>query len=453
MREFEYIFDVGLLKGIGERRQYVVEQTLEECHNFKPIGQGLVAKESIEFPASLDVFRSVSDVERDLGFPRIVDISNKCYLLDYYSPQFNPFMGAVYIVNKSTNILGQRFGVTSYPDLADFGKFTVITSKGESYLSGVYSDDFSNTNQLNIDHSLGYCCCNFRGQLVSSSSRYAIWSNIGDVSFNKVKNTSGDIYIPSGNDVGIVGIKEVDSGIVIATFDGIWALIPVVSPVSTYGLRRIYPSGVQTVRAIESNNKEALLITSDGKLLYISGDFQVKEFDFSHLFGSEAHSIVYSKVDNLWYISSSKAGYCFNPQFGLSSINQAVTGIYSDALIGCGKVLNECKGIIQTAPFDLGYSGIKTITGIEIGKNLGIAYVSVLFRANQKEKWKESKSIRLNNFNAVGFPVAGSEFKIRLEVLNPSEANIDYIKVRWKMSDLRNLRGVYSPPPRGQYAS
>ena len=104
---------------------------------------------------------------------------------------------------------------------------------------------------------------------------------------------------------------------------------------------------------------------------------------------------------------------------------------------------------------DFGYRGQKTVFSIEVGTSeVEGAEVAIDWRTKITEDFQRTNFVPLNDLGTAVLIVSGVELKLcmRFSSFLPFTSSLDYVKIRWKMTDLRGLRGVYAAPPRGQSA-
>ena len=109
--------------------------------------------------------------------------------------------------------------------------------------------------------------------------------------------------------------------------------------------------------------------------------------------------------------------------------------------------------LIVSDIIDFGYRGQKTIFSIEVGTSeIEDAEVAIDWRMKITENFQRTSFVSLNDLGAAVLIVSGVEFRlcVRFGLFSPFVSSLDYAKIRWKMTDLRGLRGVYAAPPRGQ---
>jgi hypothetical protein len=106
---------------------------------------------------------------------------------------------------------------------------------------------------------------------------------------------------------------------------------------------------------------------------------------------------------------------------------------------------------LVTESIDFGFRGSKTIFVMEIG----IANYDQVFAAIDWIMDKNSSGVTAwvgeNSQGVFNLIIAGTTFKVMMKFTGvTSDTIVSYIKLRYKMTDLRSIIGVYAPPPRGQ---
>jgi hypothetical protein len=101
--------------------------------------------------------------------------------------------------------------------------------------------------------------------------------------------------------------------------------------------------------------------------------------------------------------------------------------------------------------FDMGYRGQKTISTMETDAYLTGDITAAVDYAFDINTFGTSPYFPINNVGIASINVAGNMFRFRLRFdENYSGFRLSYIRARYKMTDLRGVRGVYAPPLRGQ---
>jgi hypothetical protein len=111
--------------------------------------------------------------------------------------------------------------------------------------------------------------------------------------------------------------------------------------------------------------------------------------------------------------------------------------------------------VIVTEPFDMAYAGQKTLSSIESDAAVVSDPEAGADTTFDNNTWTLATYRDMNNQGVANVPVAGNSFRagIRFGAIY-NNTRISYLKVRFKMTDLRGMRGVYAPPSsfRGQGA-
>jgi hypothetical protein len=110
---------------------------------------------------------------------------------------------------------------------------------------------------------------------------------------------------------------------------------------------------------------------------------------------------------------------------------------------------------ITSEPIDFGYAGQKTISSIETDASIVDSPEAGADYTFNNNLWELVAYKPINNQGVSALTVSGNAFRISVRFAEIYETTrISYIKARFKMTDLRGLRGVYAPPTnfRGQGA-
>jgi archaellum component FlaG (FlaF/FlaG flagellin family) len=103
----------------------------------------------------------------------------------------------------------------------------------------------------------------------------------------------------------------------------------------------------------------------------------------------------------------------------------------------------------------MGYAGQKTITTIETDAMVVDEPEVEIDYSNNLTTWASTLYKPMNNQGISAITISGNAFKVNIRFAEiHNNTRISYIKVRFKMTDLRGMRGVYAPPTsfRGQGA-
>lgn len=469
MREFEHVFDMGLKHGIRRNTRYRTSgQILTECHNF------IVGDDGLEPYSPRSQVTSWYNSSGMMGFPILHAGDKENYLIGKKSTGETK----IYTISGTTLTARYTYPYTGYyaayptewVDVADFGNYVVFSGGPCCCMHSITLASYLSSDILSPTTPFPgmLTCCNFRGQLVGGgvtasgtfppagqiSKKHVIFSAIGslDMVWDR-KNEAGSHYIPTRGEIRRV-LPMADHVIVYAT-DGIWALTPVIEPAPTYRKRRIYKEGIANPWQVDGDDFDHVAVTSSGRVLRINNDLKVINLDYQEYFPLPSFvRVTMDKQYREWIINRTNVGAYYLTERGLSTTYQQLWALLEGTNYSVGLDSTDTKGRIETDLTDFGMAGIKTVTGVEVAGDYpaGQGTVTIKYRYEHKDAFVSSTAVSLNKAGAVGKPVSGIDFKFVVE-FPTNDVKIDFIKIRWKMSDMRFLRGVYSPPPRGQYVS
>jgi hypothetical protein len=163
--------------------------------------------------------------------------------------------------------------------------------------------------------------------------------------------------------------------------------------------------------------------------------------------------VSYTPDEEEFYISDGVVGYILTP-WGLGQCHQLVSTVE--------RINSEVEGIfgddgdieyrIETDIVDLGYRGQKTIQVLEHGMRSPWPARAGAGWRNDSNEFVDAGLRPLNDQGIVTRPISGVEFRLKFEADSYINVELDYITARYKMTDMRSVRGIYAPPPRGQSA-
>jgi hypothetical protein len=316
-----------------------------------------------------------------------------------------------------------------------------------------------------------------------SDSRLVRWSQIGSFDFlgesaDARFNTAGFYYLPTDDDDVVLAILPLEKNFIVYSTYGIFAFTPVDTPATTFGVKQIYNTGISCVGAAAWNGKELdsenICVDRNGDLVHIglkseafTRTLEVKNLGFSEfllpmLDDKKLHITFNPHVkDGEWYISDGVSSYLYNG-LGLGATNKCITSIISyhnakttnasdivrvtDSPIGFYRDTGRTEMLLVTDTLDFGIRGIKTIQSVEVGydadRDVSCA-VAVDFRYDKSSPYRRSAWKRVNKEGIVVPMVSGVDLRIVVRAI-PCDVDVDYVNIRWKLPDKRNIRGVYS---------
>lgn len=462
MREFELIIDEALVKGLKPRVNYPRNaQILDECFGFR-CGQFALEPYNLAsnpLPETVDIYYNwpYPQVIRGERYT-IVVVRDHVHVED-----------TVYIASDSydlTEIFGideLTFGQGTLMELADFGEYAFMTNGVIMiYWDTTISDWHEITSHASIP--MMRTICNFKGQAVGGcvlsdwydcDETFFVWSKIGEMNFvPELKNEAGYRRDPYGGEV--YHVRRLGNDVIGYTSKGITKLVPVSSPAATFGFEEIHDVGLMNRGAVAGNEREHCFLDSNSELWKISNKLEKLGYQsyMQRLVNGDV-IINYDSSNGDYYISDGITSFLLSP-FGLTEIPQHMSAVWHDrgdihglpdTVTGiCNTELYE--PMIVTGPFDFGYRGTKTIFGLEYAGISTDPRMTVDWRMKQSDEFKRANWTPINDHGFGTLIAASNEFRICFKA--ESAQAVDWIKARYKMTDLRNVRGVYAAPPRGQ---
>jgi hypothetical protein len=162
--------------------------------------------------------------------------------------------------------------------------------------------------------------------------------------------------------------------------------------------------------------------------------------------------INYNQSTKDFYISNWLLTFLYSP-YGLTEVQQHPSAIWYSNGTQCmiHDTVDNRYPWIRTEQFDFGYRGHKNIFLLEVGAvNYDEVWVAIDWKMDNTA-FKVTPWLQTNDNNLATQVIAGTDFKVNLRFSEVTASTIiSYIKVRYKMTDLKAIRGIYAPPPRGQ---
>lgn len=463
MREFELIIDEALRRGLSPERMVPTNsQFLSDALGFRVGKFGLEGYLNGEnpLPSTLDLYYS-------WPFPQFITGEGYNFLIVRDSTV--NLEDRVYLVSDDMNTVTHifdidvlTFGTGTLMEVADFGEYAFMTNGAIMiYWNTTINDWHEVIADANIP--MMRTICNFKGQAIGGNvvsswhdcdEKFYIWSKIGSMDFTPGDdNEAGYRRCPYGGEV--LHVKELNKFVVGYSSKGVTAIIPVTDPVPTFGFEKLHDVGILNQGAVDGNGFRHVYVGTDLIVREVTQE-GVKELGFKHLMDEiddEDIIVNYDRKYGDFYIGNSKKTYLLSP-YGMSEIPQhpsAVWRIDEDEVYMLPEAVDDFYYTLTTEPFDFGYRGQKTVHQVEtdafLGSN-GHAKVDYAFNLNT---WDYGSYVPLNDEGIASIITGGVFFQFGLRFDEYySGSRISYLKARYKMTDLRGLRGVYAPPPRGQ---
>ena len=478
MREYEYIIDKALNKGLTPARTILTnDEWLSGALGFR-VGRHGLEGYRIKDDTPLD---GVVDLDYSWPFPQW--LSGERYNILVSRDSTVDLEDSVYSITDeyvSTHVFDVdvlTFGTGTLMQMADFGEYVVLVN---GVVIIYYDPDLG--GWTNMRSSATFPCmraiCNFMGQAVGGGviglwnpvtltydswhdcdETYYIWSKIGSIDFTPDEsNEAGYKRDPYGGDV--YHTKRLGKNVIGYSSKGVTRIYPVTSPAATFGFDELSDIGPINRGAMDGNLHRHIYVGTDYIIREVTSE-GIKELGYYYWMESlgdcdEDIIVSYDNQNNDFYIGTSTETYLLS-QYGLTKLPQHPSAVWSipsyDDEVVMLPVTQDTgwKPLLASGIFDFGYRGQKTIFSIESDALLTIEPTVTIGWANTLAVWGYTSAVQLNNEGLAAFVASGNDFIVQFTfTFVGAFSPITYVKVRYKMTDLRGIRGVYAPPIRGQ---
>jgi len=470
MREYELIIDEGIRKGLSPERSIPMnEDWLWQTLGFR------IGKAGLEGYVICNDDIGVVDIDYSWPFPQfivgerynflisrdsIVDLEDNVYLIsdDYVATH-------IFDIDQLT------FGTGTLMEVADFGEYAFMTN---GVIMIYWDTGLADWHEIIASATIPMMrtICNFKGQAVGGNivsawhdcdEKSYVWSKIGEMDFTPDRrNTSGYRRDPYGGEV--YHVRRLGDQVVGYSSKGITLMTPVSEPAATFGFGEMDDVGLINMGAMDGDLRRHVYVGSDYILRDISlqGEL-VKKYDvrelgyYRYMKELEGEDIIvkYDRIKKDFYIGNSTKTYLLSP-YGLTEVPQHPSALwtmsnYDEETTMLPNTVDDYTPSITSSIFDFGYRGQKTIFSVESDALITFGAKALIGWANTLAVWGYTNEVSLNNEGIAAVIVSGNEFVVKLNFdYVGGTLPIKYIKVRYKMTDLRGIRGIYAPPLRGQ---
>ena len=467
MREFYTTIDEALLTGLKtEIRVPRNSPVLHECLGFRIGKKAIEGIESLSNPLPVAL-----DMHYNWPFPQFlkqeswkilvvrdaINMEDVVYSLDadYNATQ-------IFAVDELT------FGQGTLMELADFGEYAFM-SNGVLML-------YWDPTLVDWDEHVAIATipmmrtvCNFKGQMIGGcvlsawhdcDEKSIVWSDIGSVDFTpNRRNEAGYRRDPFGGEV--YHVRRLGDNVVVYGSSGITMMSPVGSPAATFGFKELHGVGLKNRGAMNGDFNQHLFVDLENSVYKLNreGLKELGYIGYVEDLNAGDNIVSFDQYKGDFYISDGTDSLLLSPN-GMTNYPYEVSTIWYDdeddnGLCGLPETPNPMthEPIVVSHIIDMGYRGQKTVFSIELGASeITDAEVAIDWRMSSAAAFQRTPFAPVNNEGVATLIVAGTEFRVcvKSEAFVRDTSELDYITLRWKMTDLRALRGVYAAPPRGQ---
>ena len=503
MREFETRLVESFNNGLSPSPRLGVNTPyLSVCQNMKPTVEGLVSHDAVQ--------QAVSDLAINFPFPQLFKGQSVILLADatkLYTVNETSWLKSQLTISGSIT----SGGAWHFVDLFDY--WILFNGSSVVYKSNKYMLDGSEPIIVALDSPTIQTGCYLNGRVILGGfgddfwsdpkwqhiieewqesltsgvsitpemrQNFVLWSSIGGgdalwfldpedavkgINFGDASTASGPKIFESlrRNEMGFMPMpwqgtvrltKPLGDAVVVYGDDGISAIVQVLEPTPTFGLKHIANFGIAGRGAVSGSASEHIFVDKSGYVWRMGLDFVPKRLDYhSHIQNLTAEDIVmsYDPGPDEHYISDGGSlTYVLTPK-GLGSVEQYVTSIIlsNGSLLGVMRNSGTGAVTVTTEPIDFGIRGLKTLAAVEIGIESdedATVNVQILVRYNKDQSFTTIPSVPANKEGTAYVNVTGLEFKIAVTVstYDSTLPKITYMNLRWKLSDKRMIRGIYA---------
>lgn len=335
------------------------------------------------------------------------------------------------------------FTMYDIPDMAVFDTYRVMV--GTFGVRAGIGDEL----ESNPDIPRARSCCNYKGQLIlggildsyyDCDETFIAHSNIGDVTMEPDwKNTAG--YRPINYVGRVYRVRRLGDGIAVYGEKGIAFLTGVKSPAPTLGMREVAKLNMASPAAADGGIKWHVVVDSSGYLWYVNeeGAERVGYKDALSTLTLSDVVVRYDSSNDRVFISDGDISFIMT-RAGLTRVYQIPSGVGTYQGTGYFVGVEDTEDYsLKVGPFDFGYQGLKTVYTVESDTG-DYMEVDVPIDGN----FMTVKTVPINNVGVCTPVVGGSSFFL---TVTGDDYNVypNHIMLRWKMSDLRGMRGYYQP--------
>lgn len=349
--------------------------------------------------------------------------------------------------------------------VADFGAFYVFAN-GTSVVVYDLWNGFSSFLSYQSERFVFSTCCVFNGQLFvggicpfvdedEESQLSSAWASAGVDSVGWSKIGQFDFTIDKSNLAGhrsmglggvVLRVLQLGKMVIAYNSNGVQAYYPTSEPVVGFGMQQLALPGCAGRSAVGGNQHEHVMIDTTGQLWYIRNQSEPELLGYQEFFRPMLGKDIVVTYNDLWKafdITDGEAAYRLT-RHGLCRVWQAVTSQFMaiDGVIGTYHAIDGLGFELVSDVLDFGFRGHKTITGIEVGGSFSApVFVAVDWRSHNEKYFRSTPWVRLSPAGTARPRVTADEFRIKIQSASKDLVELDYINIKYQITDKRNARG------------
>jgi hypothetical protein len=469
MREYELVIDKALTKGLFPTRSIPTNsEWLWGALGFR-VGREVLTGYRI---SDDDDLVSISGIDFHYNWPFPQFIVGESYNIlvvrnalteEDIVYQVSNYYGTVVLI---ATIDEAGYGQGGLMEVADFGEYCLMVNgvatihwdpAGPGWTEPAIGDTLPQMGTV----------CNLKGQAIGGNvtsvfhdcdETFYVWSKIGDIDFTPgIDNEAGYRRCPYGGEV--LNVRRLGNSVVGYSSKGITLLTPVSEPATTISFTELDDVGLINKGAVDGDIHRQIYVGSDLVVREVTAQ-GVKELGYSYFMDElDEYNIIvkYDRTKKDFYIGDDEYTFLLSP-YGLTAVPQHPSALWTlDHEYAHEDEISMLPNTVDTGYvpavisdiFDMGYRGQKTISSVETDI-IAIYEPSVLVGAmNTIRVMNYTDAIRLNDEGIGAAVISGNEFAVMIRFDDADyiieNAPMRYIKVRYKMTDLRGIKGVYTP--------
>ena len=240
-------------------------------------------------------------------------------------------------------------------------------------------------------------------------------------------------------------------------YNGVSALKPVIEPAPTFAHILLHDVGIYNKGAVAGNDREHCFVGSDGYVYKLDSSLKVARLGYKEFITQLTNGtivVLYDSSEGDFYFSDGVKSFVLTPK-GMAEIYQRLSTLerYNGVKYGVSDDDSDTSFIAVTDRMDFGLKGRKSVETIEVScQGSGTFYAAVDWRNGPGDSFQRTSWVQLNDQGVATIKCSAAEFRFCVKCSSYEDVFVSSMKVRFKMEDLRSIRGIYAPPPRGQYA-